>query len=289
MPYLPARRFRPGGYYRPQNFNPSALSPYLASERAYSIPTLSRQRSAPPTPTPQPGTQTQASPYLRASGRETAPRTSRVPLQPPAPVTPEPTRRAVGPGAQAGGGGPNFGGFYGVDMPDWLNNLLSGAGQGLLNFGSQVRGGFPELRGDIGRAAQATVGEGEAGIPGAFRFLGNLGEQIGTPQQSAAPGPFQSGSDFFAEQAGPVTSGAGERPPIRGGVGGPLGGSETRQWYNLLQQARAGIPDYYQGLGAPGLAFDGAGGGAGGGGFGGGFNFDPADPSFWLQMLRWLI
>lgn len=208
-----------------------------------------------------------------------------------------------GTGAGAGAGLGPF--YYGgpqaePDQPDWWDSILGGGNvvsnlreaplvKGMReNFMPQLGAGFPELRGDIVRATERTADRPSSspGIGTAFDFLGNLFGQIGTPQQGGPDlfGAFGGGGGGGEDVFGPGQVGLRSQ---RGGRGISILGDPA------VQQALAGWlgDQYYGGLGAPeDLSGGGFGGGRGGGG--GGFNFGPRpeqDPSFWLDMVRWLI
>ena len=185
----------------------------------------------------------------------------------------------------------------GLTVPQWLANVFSRV-QGVGGGFSQAWSGFPELRGDIGRAAEQTTtgpGTGEAGIGGAFNFLGNLLGQIQTPQQGQYTGPnwLQSlGLGGGAGQAGGFNQALYEQtrrelnPDWYPGMPEPWGHGPADQ---AAAMAASQLSSYYPVLGdlAPpydaGFDFGDGGGGGGGGGF------TPEDQGWWLRLPRWLI
>ena len=183
-----------------------------------------------------------------------------------------------------------------------------------MNFATQAGQGFPELRGDIGAAFEGlSFGPYGSERSDILDFTSNLFTQIRTPQQS--PGQNFLGFNEPGATSGLrgafLTQGEGGGLPSVGGFGGGggvddgftniyganiapgSGGAPPGTGEFLLRQFEAqdrqALLDYYAGLAAPPPPFF---GGGGGGGLGGGLNFpksEPADPRFWLDMVRWLI
>ena len=147
------------------------------------------------------------------------------------------------------------GGFMGVGMGEALNFLGDFVLPGTGNLPQPGGAGAPD-RGGGGTFFEQ--GNNRANLEALSSLLGipvdDLYNRGANPTQ--IPGPFQTGNIM---QDAWLSSFANQNPPDYGTSDAPV-------------------------------AFSGAGGGGGGGL--GGFNFapgDPADPSFWMDMVRWLI
>jgi len=312
MPYLPRRRFRPAGTTTGRSPRSPAIDYTMpawlrrALARGRDASGLSEARGGQNfTPQPQPPRPTE---QPRDQGREYIEALTSAGLYPP---------------TQGPGGVPSYqpGGYYpqeqqnveggGSFVEQLFSNLFQGGGFDLgakreenraANFGAlrglfdQAIRGFPELRGDIGSAFEGlTFGPYGSERSDVLDFSSNLFENIRTPGQHTQQDQTASLSRFL-EPGQSVADAYGLEFPEGlnfQGAGsfnqdGRLIASLPSPFEQFVSRYADPVKAYYSGLSAPPPAFRGAGGG---GGFGG-FNFpesDPADPRFWVDMVRWLI
>jgi len=280
MPYIPPRRFRPARYRPLRNrrdgggtrFDDEAPPNYTPPATTGVVGGRDYRRTATAT---QPVTATAAAPEAdtRPWYQRLANDVMRLIAQGAAPLV------GAGTGAVAGLTGNLQRGAQTGDYRGILGDVLRGGAEGTRQLGGYALGNEPETLG----ASSENVG------PELRNFLGFPDPSRGLFESGGGPGGY---TDILGLGFDPTTNfGALYEGQGEGFVPGSQsrGIYPTEETYDVLSQRRAeDAAGYYQTLGAPAPSFD---GGGGGGGFGG-FNFgpgSPADPSFWLQMLRWLI
>lgn len=146
---------------------------------------------------------------------------------------------------------------------------------------------FPGTERFIGATEQFNHDRGVGPGTGIFNDLFGRGRGVGLAEEFS-----NFGSGIFPGLFGGGLGDAGITPraellaQYNAGIGR---GPSTEQYFGAGPNL-GGIDQYYSLLDPPPASFSGAGGFGGGGGFN--FSFpegDPADPRFWLDLVRWLI